>query len=80
MFCSITVVPLLYVRFVFVLFFNVQIFFIYNTDTKTERKSERGEKGTYLFHALWWLTRSLSLDSLAYVSVQATTGSLLQRA
>ena len=52
------------VSFCFV--FNVRIFLIYNTDTKTERKSERSEKRMYLFHALWWLTCcSLSLDSLA---------------
>ena len=79
-FRTVFVVPSLYVRLVFISFFNIRIFFIYNTGTKTECKLERGEKRTYLFHALWWLTRSLSLDSLAYISVQATTGSLLQRA
>ena len=58
---------------------NVRIFLIYNTDTKTKRKSERSEKRMYLFHALRWLTHcSLSLDSLAYIFVQATTRSLLQ--
>ena len=80
--CTCTLVTTVVVRAVsFRFIFHIQIFFIYITDTKTERKSERSEKRTYLFHAMWWLTRcSLSLDSLAYVLVQATTASLLQRA